>query len=70
MDFAAGRLQKYRSLDLVEVHREESLTQMSEWYSVQKQGTFNGSLIILTYAQGYKEGSISFMPAFVVNSLK
>ena len=59
-----------KSLELKEVHREESLTKISEWYSIQKQGTLNGSLVILTYAQSYKEVSISFMPASVVNELK
>ena len=62
-----------KNLSLQEIYREESLSQISEWYSVEKPGRFAGSMIIFTYPKEEvksKTGSIAFMPASVVSSLQ
>ena len=60
-------------LSLREIHYEESLTQKSKWYRVQKKGPYIDSLIVLTYGDetlGFNDGSISFMPSSAEQSLK
>jgi hypothetical protein len=60
-------------LFLREIHNEESLTQKSKWYRVQKKGPYIDSLIVLTYGDetlGFNDGSITFMLATAVQSLK
>jgi len=62
-------LTKHFQIKLID--KQESLAQANELFEVKAEGIYQGSTISLVYAQpstGYTEGSISFLPAAIVNS--
>ncbi|PCJ30465.1 MAG: hypothetical protein COA90_09170 [Gammaproteobacteria bacterium] len=53
------------------IDKQSSLAQVNEMLEVTAKGIYQGSIISLVYPQpdsGYTEGSVSFLPASVVNS--
>ena len=62
-------LAKHFQTKLIDKH--SSLAQINEMFEVKAEGIYQGAIISLVYAQpesGYTEGSVSFLPASIVNS--
>lgn len=63
-------LLKYLQTKLID--KQKSLAQVSELFEVKAEGIYQGSIISLVYAQSgseHTEGSISFLPATIINSV-
>jgi len=61
-------LVKYFKIE--QIDRQSSLSQVNEMYEVKEKGIYQGAVLSIVYAQietGYTEGSISFLPAAIIN---